>query len=261
MSKTVARILANCATALTLFQKPIRRAHTLLQLSNALHRRDTIDTASGPVSFLTTHPKALDYSWNFLTRERSTIAWLNRLQTDDVLWDIGANVGAYSLYAARRGARVWAFEPAPASFAALSENIRINRADDRIVALPIALGGKTGLGKLAMKSTDPGSVGHNLGGSDASIVFHQSVISYTADDFRVAYDAPHPAYIKLDVDGIEADILEGARAILADPTLRSLLVELDRNDTRTYQRVCKAAEDAGLVLAQHLDENAIFDRP
>jgi FkbM family methyltransferase len=261
MSKTLARILLSGVKAASAWQKPVRQAHTLLRLSSYLHRHDTIATAAGPISFVTTHPQALDYPTSLLTREKDTIAWLDRLTNDDVLWDIGANVGAYALYGARRGAQVWAFEPAPASFAALSENIRINRLDDRIVALPIAMGGTTGLGKLAMSSTNPGSVGHNLGGSGDSVIFNQSVMNYTADDFHRTYNAPRPTYIKLDVDGIEPDILEGARDILADPKLRSLLVEVDRKDSEIYRRVCKAAEDGGLKLTQHLIENAIFDRP
>ena len=60
-----------------------------------------------PYSFLGMRARSL------LSKEPETITWLDRLEEDDVLWDVGACVGSYSIYAAvRRGVRVVAFEPA-----------------------------------------------------------------------------------------------------------------------------------------------------
>ena len=57
----------------------------------------------------------------------------------DVLFDIGANIGTYSLYAASKGVKVFAFEPESGSYAILNNNIKINSYSNYIKALNIAL--------------------------------------------------------------------------------------------------------------------------
>ena len=65
-------------------------------------------------------------------REKVTMYWLrNVVQPDDVIYDIGANVGAYSLFAGHKvksgGGQVYAFEPAFFNFSSLSRNIEANQ--------------------------------------------------------------------------------------------------------------------------------------
>ena len=267
MSKTIARLLASFALTATGWQRPMRQANTLLRLANHLHRRHTVDTPAGPLTFISTHAQALDYPAGLLTREPETIDWLNELDETSLLWDIGANVGAYSLYAARRGARVWAFEPGPASFAALSENIRVNDLDERITALPVALGKTTRIGWLHMGTTNPGSVAHTLGKQNAGDhTFRQAVVSYGVDAFRREFALPQPTHIKLDVDGIEADILEEAVETLHAPVLSSLLVEMDVAESPSNARIRDISAAAGLAIASegqpdgHGHRNVIFAR-
>src|SRR2546423_5415633 len=79
-------------------------------------------------------------------KEPWTVRWLERnLREGDVLYDVGANIGAYSLIADAlgRGARVVAIEPAYANYAALCDNVLLNGRGDRIVPLPVALAEET----------------------------------------------------------------------------------------------------------------------
>jgi hypothetical protein len=80
-------------------------------------------------------------------REPWTVAWLDsHVQPGDVVFDIGANVGPFSLIAAVRvgaNGRVFAFEPGYASFARLCDNIVLNEFDDRIVPIPMPLAAAT----------------------------------------------------------------------------------------------------------------------
>src|SRR3712207_5715584 len=72
-----------------------------------------------------------------------TVDWLRRsVRPGDVVYDVGANVGAFSFVAAHCApdVRCVAFEPGGANYAALSENIALNGLGDRVTALPIALG-------------------------------------------------------------------------------------------------------------------------
>ena len=65
----------------------------------------------------------------YATKEPETIEWMDRLfKSDEVMWDIGANIGLYSLYAARaKGLKVFAFEPESTNFARLNNNINLNQ--------------------------------------------------------------------------------------------------------------------------------------
>ncbi len=175
--------------------------------------------------------------------EPETIAWLDSLSEGDVLWDIGANVGAFTIYAAvRRKLRVVAFEPGAASFAALTRNIEINRLDGRADAYCLALANETKLDYLHMANTGAGHSMHAFGSPETvngriSPVFRQAVPGFTADRFAEIFDVPRPQHIKLDVDSIELDILRGAENLLRS-TVQSVLVEVaghdDGDDIRQY---------------------------
>src|SRR6185437_4913944 len=63
----------------------------------------------------------------FATKEPETLDWIDSLPEGAVLWDIGANVGLYSVYAAKaRRCRVWAFEPSVFNVELLARNIFLN---------------------------------------------------------------------------------------------------------------------------------------
>src|SRR4051794_22284746 len=70
-----------------------------------------------------------------LQKEPGTIAWLDGFAPGSFLWDIGANIGVYALYAAIvRDCRVLAFEPAAANYFGLNSNIVLNRVDEQVQA-------------------------------------------------------------------------------------------------------------------------------
>ena len=96
-----------------------------------------------------------------LTKEPETIEWINTFSDRDVFWDIGANVGVYTLYAALRNIPVVSFEPSPANYYLLNRNIEINKMDDRISAFCIAFNEMTQLNSLYMLTTE-------LGGAQSS---------------------------------------------------------------------------------------------
>ncbi len=79
-------------------------------------------------------------------RDRSELEALREIVADGGLFvDIGANIGFYSVMAAAFGAgRVIAIEPNPPACARLEFNIAANGFEDRVVTLPLALGGHSG---------------------------------------------------------------------------------------------------------------------
>ncbi|MBF0190756.1 MAG: FkbM family methyltransferase [Magnetococcales bacterium] len=166
--------------------------------------------------------------------EPDTVAWLEKtIRSDSVLYDVGANVGYYSLYAVamRSGAKAVAFEPAPLNVARLNHNIHVNRQGNAVMAFPIALSDATGVLRFGNSYFVSGGWSHSgIDGRKPSAsgeTFFTGCIAYTLDDFlRAAPFLPHPTHLKVDVDGPELKVLRGAASTLADPRLRHLLIEM-----------------------------------
>jgi FkbM family methyltransferase len=170
------------------------------------------------------------------TKEPDTIAWIGAFQPEDVLVDIGANVGGYSLWAARaRHARVFAFEPESQNYALLNRNIHINQLDHRVTAFCVALSDESGFGKLNIGKFLAGGSCHAFGDAlnfaeqPMQPSFVQGCVSATLDELVARGVIPVPNHIKIDVDGIEPKIIQGARTTLANPVLRSVLIETNTN--------------------------------
>jgi FkbM family methyltransferase len=185
-----------------------------------------------------------------VAKEPWTVRWLEENVRDgDVIYDIGANVGAYSLIAAAlgRGARIVAIEPHYASYAALCDNVLLNGREDVLTPLPILLGEATGLVTLGLCDVAAGAAEHRSG--DAA--YRQPTLSFRLDDLLDQLGLPAPTLVKIDVDGAEAAVVAGGTTTLARPELRSVIVEIERSGGDT---VVAALERAGLSLVERVDE-------
>jgi FkbM family methyltransferase len=146
---------------------------------------------------------------------------------DEVLYDVGANVGTYALIAAARvltEGRVVAFEPSYSTYAVLCDNVFVNGLGDRVDTFPVALGGSTGVVAFAYSSTRPGAAKHNW--PTGTVRYRHGVLGYRLDDLASTFALPPPNHLKIDTDGGEPELLRGARETLRSPELRSVMVEL-----------------------------------
>jgi len=247
----VSRILAAAVGLGTSYARPWRRAHLRLLVSERLIQRHRIETRYGHLTFVSTQAGALQMARHFHDAEPGTLAWIDGFAPGAVLWDIGANVGAYALYAGRRGdLDVVAFEPSPNSYAALCTNIAENRLD-RVQAFCVALAERSRLGILHMPNSHAGSV-HNAFEQDTDLFGRrlpaerkQPALGIAADDLIERFGAPAPNHIKLDVDGTEVAILRGAERMLRSPALVSISVENARADTPQNRVIAAALEGVG----------------
>jgi FkbM family methyltransferase len=167
-------------------------------------------------------------------KEPWTVEWIRRtVRPGEVLYDIGANVGAYALVAAKKPegpSRVIAFEPGYANLTALCANVVLNGAIADVTPLAVALSNRNGLATFQLRSMAPGAARHVLGPGvpedDEPPVFPQPVVTWRLDDAVDRLHLPAPNHIKLDVDGGETSVLEGAARTLESPALRSMLIEV-----------------------------------
>jgi FkbM family methyltransferase len=166
-------------------------------------------------------------------KEPVTIDWLRAMPEGAVLADVGANVGMYTVFAALRGVRVFAFEPESANYALLNENLRLNGLADRALALCAALSDRPGIDRLYLSKADPGASCHSLGeqvGFDLRprpAAFAQGAVALRFDELVEAGQVPAPDYVKIDVDGFEHKVIRGMERTLRTGRARSLLVELN----------------------------------
>jgi FkbM family methyltransferase len=272
MGKRLGRAYSRLVLGLGLLEKPWRRADTRLRIAEALLPHHRVETRHGPLTFVTTHPQGLQYPRDFATREPETLAWIDGFRTPCRFWDIGANLGVFSLYAGlRQGIEIRAFEPAAASYAALCRNIEANRLADRVAAYCVAIGDTTELGRLNLSGINAGSVFNafesteDCFGQPLDIVAHQGAVGFSLDGFRGLFGLPAPNYLKIDVDSIEERILAGAEETLRDPELRSVLIELEHEESARRKRMVAALAAAGFSPAasgarQAGVVNAIFVR-
>lgn len=170
------------------------------------------------------------------TKEPDTIRWLEGLGPDDVLFDIGANMGIYTIFAAAvSGCRVRAFEPESQNFQLLMQNIVLNELSDRTVAYPIAVYSENKLGVLYIGDFQPAQAIHSFDQNVDAFrrptdhQLTQGVPSYLVDSIVAERDMPFPTHIKIDVDGLEPEVVAGMAETLRNPALRSILIEINTN--------------------------------
>lgn len=194
-------------------------------------------------------------------------AWLESdVRPGDTLYDIGAGVGPYSLFAARhRGCTAVAFEPGFAAFRTLCENVIHNECGRTVLPVPTALGAAVGLFELDYPH-DAGSDQHSMGtrrwrsarhGADARYV--QPVCAETLDAVVMRHSLPPPQAIRLAVRRQPEAVLQGAVQVLAMAGLRSVLCQVrSREQAAAIRPVFEAAGYAGASTVEDGDHGVIL---
>ena len=168
-------------------------------------------------------PQHRHMTWN----QEEYTAFRASVRPGDVVLDVGANLGAYTLLFglwAGPGGRVYAFEPAPLPFAGLTAHVTLNGLSDRVTTLQQAVTSLDGTADFIADGADGAnrltSGQHTTG---AAVV---QVAATTIDSFcRRVGVTPH--VIKIDAEGAELDALRGAReTIRAAGTGLRLFVEM-----------------------------------
>ena len=140
-----------------------------------------------------------------------------------VFFDVGANIGIYSLFYARaKEGNVYSFEPSVFNLRQLAKNISINKLSERITIVSNPLSESTGAAKFINGSADEGGALSAFGvkyGHDGKPIIsdiNYSVLGFSLDDlFEKKVLTEKPSLIKIDVDGIEHLILKGASTRLS----------------------------------------------
>lgn len=184
-------------------------------------------------------------------------ALAGQLWPGGVFYDVGANVGFFSLLAAKRlgpTGCVCAFEPVAENAASVRENARINQFD-HIKVLELAVGRETGTAELLLTDWDGGGSLASSAVRPAEPVSRRQVRVAALDDLIPAERLPKPSVVKIDVEGVEMEVLQGMSKTIAE-SRPVLLYEVDDGRKDSFHRRWKELDDyvAGLGYAiNHLD--------
>lgn len=143
-----------------------------------------------------------------------------------VVWDVGAAQGKYAVMAAQLGMNVFAFEPYQIYRDALFKNIQLNRSEDRVKIMPHALGNHNNTASLYHGGASPSLI-------DYSHYIHQTRIEVKTSDALIGDGIPTPTYVKIDAEGWEDKILQGANGLFTSKNRpRHVFIEIHNEHLR-----------------------------
>lgn len=171
------------------------------------------------------------YRWQtWATKEPETIAWIDSFEPNTCFWDVGANIGIYSLYCGslNRNIRVLAFEPHEGN----NTKLHLNRDESRftehpegfamIEVLKFALGNEVAQRLLYVPDHMEGATGAQVN-TERGWPVDVETIDHLVNVFP---GYPTPDYLKIDIDGNEIQVLQGAARTLLE--VKSVLVEVSK---------------------------------
>lgn len=257
MKKIIKNIIKIISKGMILFLSKINSGRYFIDelIKSILQIKKTVKYGNLKFKFYT--PNRLNYfrADTFYTKEPETIEWIDTFKKNSVFWDIGANIGLYSCYAAKRSdCQVYAFEASVFNLELLTKNIDINSLSEKITIIPFPLNENIELKPFHMSLTEWGGALSNFGESiDYDGLPTQSVLKYktigiSIDSCINVLNFVKPDYIKIDVDGIEHLILKGAKDTLKN--VESLLVEVNDNFQDQATGVKECLVNAGFKLKQ-----------
>jgi FkbM family methyltransferase len=201
--------------------------------------------------FATTGSSSKKRLRTLFSKEPITLAWIDTFEEGERLYDIGANVGMYTVYAAvMRNAEVYAFEPEALNYAELNKNIFLNDLGDRVLAYCLALSDVDKTDRLLLSDFGLGISYHdfeeNSWTEDKAFApdwvvskdnrRQQGCIGRTLDSL-IADGLPAPHHIKIDVDGLEHRVTGGMLETLRHPDLKTVLMEINFDNAKNLQIV------------------------
>ena len=203
----------------------------------------------------------------FFTKEPETLEWIDSFEKKDkiIFWDIGANIGLYSIYSVLRNENVStiSFEPSTSNLRVLSRNISINNLENKIKILSAPLSNKENQ-FLTMNEGDfieggaLNTFGENydFAGELFDSKMKYKILGTTIKNLLDNNILEIPNYIKIDVDGIEHLILEGAGKYLKDKKIKSLSIEINEDFKEQYNKIIEIMDqnEFKLLHKKHNDE-------
>jgi len=203
----------------------------------------------------------------YFSKEPETLQWIDSFDMKEnlIFWDIGANIGLYSIYNSLKHPKstTIAFEPSSLNLRILTRNISINNLEKNILVVPTPLTNKKNIFQEMKQNefTEGGALnvfGENFDfeGKEYKPTMKYNLLGTTMNYFIENSILDIPDYIKIDVDGIEHLILEGGGKFLNNEKVKSLLIEINENFKEQYDSILNLMNkyDFKLLHKKHNDD-------
>jgi FkbM family methyltransferase len=209
-----------------------------LQTRKISQRIRSITHANGnqtfPFEFHTPNHLCEIRATTFSTKEPETLAWIDKYGGQGAFFDIGANVGLYSIYfGATKPGNVYSFEPSVFNLALLVKNLNANGLEKKVKIVSAPLTETNQFANFTLSSTQEGGalsafgVGYGYDGKPLTNVSSYQTLGFSLDFlFECGVLDEYPEMVKIDVDGIEHLILRGAIKTISNPACKTVLVEV-----------------------------------
>ena len=198
---------------------------------------------------------------NLEEKEPETIEWIKNFELDkegnSIFWDIGANIGLYSLYAAKyhEKIKIISFEPSVLNLNLLARNISVNNFEDKILINQIPITNKKNSFLYMRESfleegASLSTFGENFNfeGKEFNPKMKYKLFGTSIDYYIENKILKIPNYIKIDVDGIEHLILETGLKAIETELVKSILVEVNENFLDQKVRIEKIMDKCNFRL-------------
>ena len=194
----------------------------------------------------------------FYSKEPGTLEWIDNFNNDNIIfWDIGSNIGLFSIYASikHKKIKVYSFEPSTSNLRVLSRNISINNLQEKIIINQFPLTQISNTYQVLKETRfQEGCALNSFGedfGFDGNKIYEKNSYKVFGNNINNLVEnkiLEIPNYIKIDVDGIEHLILEGANKFLDSFKIKSISVEINEDFIEQKIRVEKILLDNNFLF-------------
>jgi len=166
---------------------------------------------------------------SFKKKEPETLRWIDEFGGKGTLFDIGANIGLFSIYyAISKPGNVYAFEPSSMNINQLIKNINVNKLQNKINIIPNPISNKNILGTYNLSSEKKGASfsSFEYNKEKKSLLYYKNLglsVDFLLDNKIIK---EQPSMIKIDIDGNEELVLKGMIKTLRHPKCKTVLIEL-----------------------------------
>jgi FkbM family methyltransferase len=245
----------------------LRKFHRwLLRLRQPLVRDIEITDGSSAYRFRCETVREFNRCLKLFSKEPGTFEWIaTEVKRGQVVYDIGANIGVYTILAARQAGpngKVYAFEPHAANFTRLIDNVIRNNLQEVVVPCSVALDAEAGFSHFEYDSANAGTSNSQFSadsgrgmpaqGREIAELKYAATIDQLLESGRIT--PPH--HIKIDVDGNEHRILQGMVRLLGS-SAAPVTIQVELNEPHTQQILSLLQTHRYTLIKKHYTRSAV----
>ena len=205
----------------------------------------------------------------YFTKEPETLEWIDSFKKKEnlIFWDIGANIGLYSIYNTlkNQNSTTISFEPSSSNLRVLTRNISINNLEKKVKILPLPLTNiENSFQEMNEGQFIEGGALNTFGkkfnfeGKEFEPKMKYSVLGTSVNYLIENKILEIPDYIKIDVDGIEHLILEGGNKVFNNKKIKSFSIEINENFKEQFDKVIRLMNEFGFQILHKKHNEEMF---